>query len=305
MKQTASVMEIMANRYNQLYLTPKRGISETQMYYDIVDCGKIPPELEEKMESGLTGFNCNDKDRLFTETTPAGTVDVIYLYDRSDFERFIQIMAYNCEPAKVSEKLDCAEISGITNWRKIENYMNRYFTSGGAADAWKEELDKFTEDKNNFQDSIIVIGNREYSGLNAEDAGFNQDIWSDISLKIKIYSSCAHFICRRLFSECKNRIWEEIVSDCIGILFAFNKYDAELAKKLFGVSKKGYVKHGKYAETYLDPDRNPDELAIKISQTIDKLSQQIRNNILSGITDYYNILIVIEKQMNEYISILK
>ena len=44
----SSVVERMAYRYNQLYLTPKKGISETGMYYDIVRYGKSTDAFEQE-----------------------------------------------------------------------------------------------------------------------------------------------------------------------------------------------------------------------------------------------------------------
>lgn len=302
----SSVVERMAYRYNQLYLTPKKGISETGMYYDIVRYGKIPPEMDEaRKKEGLSGFKCSERDRYFSETTPAGKVDIVYLHERCDFERFLQIMVYSGEPANVASRIESAEILGVTNWRKIEDHMNEYLSRGGEKSSWRDELRRFTNNKQNYQDSIILLGNSGYSGLSADDTGFGDIIWEEVSLKIKIYSSCARFICRRLFSEYKNIIWEEILADCIGILFAFNKYDTLLAKKLLGITKKGYDKKSRFMNFCIDLGYDAEVLAMRITDVIDRLDVQIKKLISSGITDYYDVLFRLEEDMEAYVDILK
>ncbi|MBP1592216.1 MAG: hypothetical protein ILP22_09275 [Oscillospiraceae bacterium] len=68
-----SVVREMAHRYNQLYLTPKKGISGTVVYSDIVRYGKVPDEISEKIRTVvLSGFRGISSERLFSVITPAG-----------------------------------------------------------------------------------------------------------------------------------------------------------------------------------------------------------------------------------------
>ncbi len=301
-----SVVREMAHRYYQLYLTPEKGISGTVTYSDIVRFGKMPDEIREKIRTDeLSGFRGNSNDRLFSEVTPAGKVDIVYLYERSDFERFLQIMAFSGEPSDVISKIDSAEILGVTNWRRIEAHMNEYLRTGMENRSYREELRCFTDNKKNFQDSIILIGSGGYCGLTAEEAGFDEFLWNDISVKIKTYSSCAKFIIRRLFRDYKNIIWEEMLSDCIGMLFVFSKYDTALAKKFFGVSAKGYDKRGKLINFCGETDDDIDALAVRISTVTDKLGARVKKLLSSGITDYYDVLFSLEEDMNDFISQIK
>jgi len=50
------VIEQMAQKYNQLYLTPEQGISGTGLYSDIVHYGKTPPEVLKKIQNVFIGF---------------------------------------------------------------------------------------------------------------------------------------------------------------------------------------------------------------------------------------------------------
>ena len=306
MNSAVSVMETMAQRYNQLYLTPKKGISETGVYTDIVHYGKTPPEVAVKMNEGLSGFKCSKYDKLFSETTPAGKVDIVYIHERSDFERFIQIMAYRGEPANVSSSLESAEIVGITNWRKIEQHMNEYIDHGGNELSWRDELRKFRGEKKNYQDTLIIISNCDYSGVNADEAGFGELVWNQLSLKIRIYNACALYTCRRIYKKCNSILLEEIFGDCVGMLFALNKYDTSLARKFMGVSGKKYNGVGRLKSLVLGMDDvDIDKVAVNVSTVIDKVGTCVKKMISSGVTDYYEILSGLEEKANTYISILE
>ncbi len=305
-EERTSVIRQMAYRYNQLYLTPEKGISGTAVYSDIVRFGKVPAELSERISSeSLTGFRGNENDRLFSEVTPAGRVDVVYLHEREDFERFLQIMVYGGEPARVSSGIESAEILGVTNWRRIEKHMDEYFAGGGDLRSWRDEMRRFTNDRKNYQDSIILVGSGGYCGITAEEAGVDEVVWESVSRKIKTYSSCARFIIRRLFSEYKNIIWEEMLSDCIGLLFTFNTYDVSLAKKFFGVSSRGYDRRGKLINFCGENSGDIDRLAVRVSEAAEKLASKTKKLVSSGITDYYDVLFSLEENMNEYVSVIR
>lgn len=299
-------MQEMAYRYNQLYLTPEKGVSGTGLYSDIVRYGKVPPEIDEKIKKeGLSGFKGSEKDMLFSEDTPFGKVDVLFLQERSDFERFVQIMVYSCEPVSVASGIQSAEILGVTNWRKIEGHMNDYLSGGGSSLSWRDELRSFTSNKQNYQDTILVIGSGGYCGLTAEEAGFDNEAWEEISVKIKIYSACSRYIVRKLFSDYRDIIWEEMLSDCAGLLYALDRYDTSLAKKFFGVSRKGYDRRGKLINFIGDSEYDINDLAIRVSETADKLGIRVNKLLAENDSDYYRVLFRLMEDMNEFVSIIK
>ena len=304
MNETTSVIEKMAYRYNQLYLTPEKGISETVTYYDIVHNGKTPPEITQKIHDKNLGFTRSSKDKLICEITPAGKIEIIFFSEQSDFDRFIQIMAFKGEPAPISPKTESVEITGITNWRKIENHMNEYIISGGDYLSWREELKRFTDNKKNYQDSVIIIKDCDYCGITAKEAGFSEEEWNDISLKIRIYNACTRYTFRHMYKRKTNIIWDEAVADCIGMLFALNKYDTGLAKKIFGISKKGYSGKGKLETICTEIDDDINKTAGKTGLLIDRINMFVNALMFSGINDYYEILCRLEEKYSSYVSIL-
>ncbi len=305
MRGSISVLEKMAHRYNQLYLDPESGVSETGIYSDIVKYGVIPTEISEKIKNGLNGFKCSENDKYFSEITPVGKIEILYIHERSDFERFIQIMAYRGEPAPVAENIDVVEIDGITNWRKIERHMDEYFINGGNKKAWQDELINFQKDKKNYQDDLIVVTDCNYGGLSYDKTGYSEFLWKEISLKMNIYSSCTRMIRRRLYPESNNSIWAEITVDCIGMLFAINKFDPDLEKKILGISKTGYDKKGKLSLCVNQKNTNLNDLSVKLTSVIGKICTYVKKLIDSGCTDYYDILPKLEEKKDNYISLFE
>ena len=83
----------LAGMYQQLYLRP--GPEAADEY------GRILRYGEDASVKDLSHFICDERDRLFIETTPAGTVQILHLHNRRDFELFLQIVAHKCMPVEI------------------------------------------------------------------------------------------------------------------------------------------------------------------------------------------------------------
>lgn len=257
------ILEKLTKRYPQLYLVP--GDNMLEEYRKVVLEGKIPEKLS------LELFHGTSLDDIFTEETPAGTVEIVYLYDRQDFDNFLRIMCYRCSTVDIPPAIGAMTLSGVINRDKIRRHKEKYILSGG--DNWASEWKLFSADKKNYTDTLIVISNGAYSNIPYDRAGYSEEEWMRISRIIRTYHECTHVICQRLYPELKETIWDEVVADAIGILFALNEYDVKLAEMFLGVSADGYV--GGRLENYLSEKEktNIDEIAVRT----DRLIHQIRN----------------------------
>ena len=98
-----------------------------------------------------------------TVATPAGKVDVLSLCDRADFEHCIRALAHRCENGDVPSTMGASIISGLINWEKIRKHKEEYVAGGG--DDWSGEFERFTSDRKNYRDTIIVLSQGYYSAL--------------------------------------------------------------------------------------------------------------------------------------------
>ncbi len=243
--------EELAERFQQLYLTPgEEGMAE---YREIVRRGKDAKTRD------LSHFRKHPKDSLTQEETPAGAVDVACIHERADFEQFLQIMAKKCEPVRIPATQGAAILDGLTDWPKIRAhraaYFSRVLSEGGAPD-WNAEFRRFTADKKNYTTPLIALSWGPYSGVTADAVGLSEQDWLELSHVIRKRHECTHFLCRRLFPEKIDAVWDEVTADAVGLLSAFGEYRPELASRLFGIQGGRYT--GGRLENYIPDDCAPE-----------------------------------------------
>lgn len=251
----------LAQEYKQLYLPIRKGISDTSEYKDVTLKGHAP--LNHDLD-----FILHDKDLYQVFNTDYGYVKYIYLYNRSDFEKLVKKLAYKCEPVELPRTMGSIVIRGVTNWEKIKLHKLKYELMGN--NDWNLEFKRFTAVKKNYQDTIIIISDGYYSNLPLNYTNFTERQWNDISVDIRKYHELTHFICMNKYPKLKHPIFDELLADCMGLLFAAGYYDKELAGKCIGVTKKGY-KEGSRLENYVDRKLISCEVCMKILLLIDSL----------------------------------
>lgn len=266
------VIETYIYRYPQLTLPIKDGMSTSESYKNIALRGKLPAKLE-------SPFLGTAEDAVFSVETPVGAAEVLYLADRRDFERCVQALAYKCEPRVLPASMGAIHVSGVNNWRKIQAHKKRWLTEGG--EDWRAEFKRFTADPKNYKDTIIIVSKGAYSGLPAAEAGYPAEEWLRLSLEIRIYHELTHFVCRRLYPEKKDALWDEIVADCMGIYKATSDYDAVLAAKLLGVEEDMYRLGGRL-ENYVEEGNSPQAYCSLAKETIRRLARIIAESEDSG-----------------------
>lgn len=237
-------VQFYVKNYPQLTLPVREGMSNDPTYLSIVRRGAIP-------EGGGFPFRETGQEKRIEVNTPAGQAEVLYLPDREIFEYFVRVLAHRCEPVEVPPSMGAVMISGINNWRRIEAHKLEYTQAGGTN--WAEEFKRFTKVPENYKDIVLLVSKGPYSALSAEDAGYEQEEWLELSGTIRMYHELSHFVSRRLFPENKDKLRDEVIADSIGIIAAFGRYDRQLAKKVLGIEGTEYRKGGRL-ENYTDKE---------------------------------------------------
>ena len=266
MNRTA--IEILAERYSQLYLNPCcEGAEETCKR--IIRSGALPEE------KSLNHFIGDSRDVLSVMDTPAGPVEILTLYSRKDFETFLRIMAFYCRNVCIPETQGASTLIGIINWNKIRKHKSEYLkkaeTSGNAVPDWPEEFKRFTGNKQNYTDTLIVLSVGPYSQTKASIAGYTEEEWLVVSQIIRTYHECTHVVCRRLYPDQVDAIWDELVADSIGIYAACGEFRQDLAEAFLGIQNGQYV--GGRLKNYIKKDidkQELDRLAGRISGVLDQ-----------------------------------
>ena len=258
----ADVLPSLALVYPQLYLVP--GTGDAALYDDIVLRGAEPPRRS------LGHFHLDAGDSLVYESTPAGEVPVITLRRREDFELFLQIMACRCTRKPIPRTQGASTLDGVINWTRIRAHKEQFLRTNGEDADWESEFDRFTANKANYRDVLIVLSEGPYSAVSAERAGYPESEWLGISHAIRKTHECTHVMCRRMFPELIDAVWDELVADAAGVTAALGRYDRHLAELFLGIEDGRYV--GGRLENYVkdgdDRQQRLDALARKIHETL-------------------------------------
>ncbi len=283
-----NVLPALAAVYPQLHVAPGPGSEE--LYKKIVLSGEDAPTRS------LDHFTGSGEDALVYEPTPAGEVPVITLCERADFEKFLQIMGNRCRAVPIPRTQGASILDGVVNWTKIRAHKEEFLRENGADADWEEEFGRFTADRKNYTDALIVLSVGPYSAVPAEEAGFPEAEWLALSQAIRKAHECTHFICRRMFPDKKDAVWDELVADAVGIYAALGRYDMALAERFLGIEEGGYA--GGRLENYVDGDEDRrerlDALARKIHETLLRFEEIVRS---FGGGDAYDLAIRLEEEI--------
>lgn len=286
----AEVLPHLAQIYAQLYLTP--GGESAEAYKKVVLYGEAAPKRD------LSHFIGDGRDTCVIEQTPVGDVRVVTLHQRRDFETFLQIMAFRCTEKQIPATQGASILDGVINWTRIRTHKDDFLRAGGAEEAWPEEFQRFTADKNNFKDALIVLSAGPYSAIGAEAVGLTEEAWLARSHEIRRAHECTHLICRRRFPELIDPIWDEIVADAVGLYAAFGRYDTALAALFLGVGPEGYS--GGRLENYVPAETEArhealDRTAKKVYSVIHSLAERIKG---FGPIEPYDLAICLEEAIS-------
>jgi hypothetical protein len=260
-----SVIGKLAQIYPQLYLNP--DVNGLEQYRSVVLRGALPQTQD------LGQYYMDPRDKLETVNTPAGPVQVLTLFHRADFERFIRnMMAAKDGPEKKVPASQGASMLIAINWPRIHAHMEQYLTlqraAGNPDPDVRAEFSRFKSDRRNYQDTLVVLSRGPYSNVPAAAVGKTEAEWLEQSGSIRMYHELTHVICRAQYPDRIHPIWDELVADAVGLYGTYQHLDPEMEKRFLGIAGSQYTK-GRL-ENYTD---HPSALAPHISRILDRLAQ--------------------------------
>jgi hypothetical protein len=249
----------------------EKGISSSKEYIKAVEEGIL--SLEASNSKGLDIKTLN----LTIFNTPAGSIPIITLENRSDFEKVIRSFSHSNEPAHVPESMGAATYSGYNNWDRINQYKEQWASINPDYTEldWSKEFSKLINRKHLYKDTFIILSSGPYSNVPADKIGFSEDVWVNLSVDIRKYHESTHYYMKRALGSMKNNALDEILCDYIGIVKTIGSYRKDWAKLFFGLENFPKYRKGGRLENYAE-DLNDSELSIVYSLTnsaIDSISE--------------------------------
>lgn len=231
--------------YPQLNFPIEEGIEKSQSYRDAVLKGSFifsDKALHLHRESEIT---------LKLHQSIAYEIPVLAVPDEADFETLVKCLIYKNNPAKIPGSMGASLISGINNWKKINNLKQKWSESNSSV-SWNEEFYKNVVPHTRlYKDRIILLSMKPYSNVSAEKVQMSTEEWRNISLKIRLEHECVHLYTLKKFGSASNNLHDELVADYIGIVAAAGTYRKEWMLTFMGL--EGYPKYrpGARLENYL------------------------------------------------------
>ena len=266
----------LAETYPQLYLDPDRcSIDE---YKAAVLSGDRP------LNEGLSHFACDGRDRAERIATPAGEALVVTLYNRRDFETFVRcMMAAKEGPERAVPATMGASTLTAFNWPRIfahrDAFMKAQLEAGVEDPDWGAEFRRFTSVKENYIDTFIVLSRGPYSNVSAQAASsacgteMSEEDWTEKSDAIRKYHELTHFVCRKLYPDMIDAVWDELVADAVGLYAAYGRFDPMLERRFLGIDDDGRYTGGRLGN-YTD---TPEALTGAVCAALERVRITIEN----------------------------
>lgn len=234
-----NVLERLAADYPQLYLNPDTDTQET--YRRVVLRG------EEPERKSLTHYRGDPADREEVMETPAGSVRVVTLGNRQDFELALRsLMAAKDGPLTPIPESQGAAMLTVFNWPRIHAHLALFPDEERAA-----EFKRFTAVRENYIDMLVLLSRGPYSHVDAATMGETEEEWLEHSDTIRRFHELTHVICRRLYPGDVAPIRDELAADAVGLIAAYGRFDPETEKLFLGIRDGRYTggRLGNYTDT--------------------------------------------------------
>lgn len=257
-----SVLEHLAAEYPQLYLNPDTDTQET--YRRVVLRG------EEPEAKSLTHYRGDPADWEGIMETPAGSVRVVTLGNRQDFELALRgLMAAKDGPEAVIPESQGAAMLTVFNWPRIHAHLALFPEEERAA-----EFRRFTAVRENYTDMLVLLSRGPYSHVDAADVGETEAAWLDHSDTIRRFHELTHVICRRRYPGDVAPIRDELVADAVGLVAAYGRFDPMLERRFLGIDDDGrYIggRLGNYTDT-------PEALTGAVCAALERIRAVVEDN---------------------------
>ena len=257
-----SILAHLAADYPQLYLNPDTDSREA--YRRVVLRG------EEPEAKSLAHYRGDPADREEVMETPAGSVRVVTLGNRQDFELALRgLMAAKDGPEAVIPESQGAAMLTVFNWPRIHAHLARFPEEERAA-----EFKRFTAVRENYVDMLVLLSRGPYSHVDAAAVGETEAAWLEHSDTIRRFHELTHVICRRQYPGDVAPIRDELVADAVGLYATYGCFDPMLERRFLGIDDDGRYTGGRLGN-YTD---TPETLTGAVCAALERIRAVVEDN---------------------------
>ncbi|MEX1309919.1 MAG: hypothetical protein AB1Z65_05830 [Candidatus Sulfomarinibacteraceae bacterium] len=242
-----TALEALRDRIVQLSFPIRSGISAEDGYRAATLKG-VKPDAESPLE-------LEDPDGLSLTLHPslAGTIPILAVRRRPDFETMVRALTARNEPVPIPRAMGACLINGLNNWDRIATLKKNWETTdpaGRQCATWGEEFRRIIPRTELYKDRLIVLSHGPYSGVEGEEIGIDPDEWDRLSFSIRLEHECVHALSLKLFGAMRHDLLEELVADWVALVKVFGGYRADLALRFLGLESFPGFRAGGRLEVY-------------------------------------------------------
>lgn len=230
-------------------------------------------------------LKCPSGFELLIHNSIAGKIPVLLISNDQDFVSIIQALTYKNDPVSIPQSMGAAMINGLNNWDRIRQLKKNWLKENPFGNWNMEFAQNVVPNKPLYQDKLIVLSKKTYSGVHANSLGLSKEEWIQKSIKIRLEHECAHFFTLKLFGKMANNMHDELIADYMGISETLGVFKKDWFLRFLGLENYPIYRNGGRLQNYLGEPKLSEAAEI-VLRTIMKAAAnnvEIFDNLL-GIT---------------------
>lgn len=233
----------------QLQFPIQKNISQSTAYRTATLKGKI---VESKIIGESLKLTAADSLKLFLYESFAGKIPVIVTSNNEDFVSLIRALTYRNEPVQIPKSMGAAMIKGLNNWDRIRR-LKADWSNKNPLGNWNQEFQmNVLPNKDMYQDKLIILSKKPYSGVTAKHIGISEEEWLQHSLKIRLEHECAHLYTLNVFGTMANNMHDELIADYMGITKVLGRFRSDWFLRFIGLENYPEYREGGRFQNYIN-----------------------------------------------------
>lgn len=226
---------VLSGVLRQLRFPIREGMSAQPGYRGVVLRGE--PADECALATGLP-LRRPQAIRVFLQPTPGGTIPVVVLPERRDFEDVVRAVTMRNEPEPIPASMGAAIVTGYNNWDRVEAYRRQWIQGQGdraSDEGWAIAFRRLRMRRSLYQDRLILLSEGPYSGVPAAELGLSEPTWRALSFQIRLHHECCHYFTKSVLGSMRNNLLDELLADYLGIVAALGHFRASWFLRFMGL----------------------------------------------------------------------
>ncbi len=211
--QGQRVLELLQSGLPQLHLPQQSGVSTSDLYKALVLRGESVDQSSIAGVGPPPQWHCPEALRFWIAPHPCGAMPVVQTPCWADFVQLVRALAHRGEPVALADGVHAQAVSGLIHWGLIPAFGRQ------------------------SRARLIVLHEAPYGSVPASDVPgrLTEAEWLQVSTSLRLEHELTHLATKRLLDEMRLNLLDELIADCMGMVAALGRFNAELFGRCLGI----------------------------------------------------------------------